>query len=252
MKPDLDRVRYTLGGSFTPTVRILLWVNGFVFISLMLARAQMYTPAGVSYADVLVSLLGVQPHAVLREWAFWQPLTYLFVHREFWHLLFNMLAVWWFGSELEANWGTKKFLRYYLFTGIGAGVVSAFLNIPTIGASGSVYGLLLAYGLLFPERILYLYFVIPVKAKYVVFLFGAVEFAALFFAGGSGVNHAAHLSGLAFGLMWFAFDRRPLHLLALWRSYRRRHMRKRLRLIRKGDDDRDRGPFDSYSNRTLH
>jgi membrane associated rhomboid family serine protease len=250
VSPEQQQIRFTLGGALTPVVRIFLWVNGLVYLFLLLVKGKIYAPLGESYADVLVALLGISPQAVMKDWALWQPITYLFVHREFFHLVLNMLALWWFGADVEAAWGGKKFLRYYLFTGAGAGLVSVFFNIPTIGASGAIYGLLLAYGMLFPDRILYLYFVVPVKAKYCVVLFGVVELLAILGGGSGGVNNIAHLSGLLFGFAWFGASRPELHLLGFWRLLRRRRMRKRLHVVRKDGDDHD--PFDSYDNRTIH
>jgi len=233
------------GGGLTQVVRIFLWVNGLVWFFLFMVKGKIYAPVGESYADVLVSLLGITPQAVRHDWALWQPITYLFIHREFFHLLLNMLALWWFGTDLERVWGAQKFLRYYLFTGIGAGLVSVFFNIPTIGASGAIYGLLLGYGLLFPDRVLYLYFVVPVKAKYCVLFFGVIELVAIVGGGSGGVNNIAHLSGLLFGLAWFGVARPELHLMSFWRLFRRRRMRKHLRVVRKDSDDDDK-PFGSY------
>jgi membrane associated rhomboid family serine protease len=249
--PSPERIRFTLGGSLTPVVRVLLWVNGLVWLFLTLVKGRIYAPVGESYADILTELLGLSPQAVLHELALWQPITYLFIHREFWHLVLNMLGLWWFGVDLEATWGPKTFLRYYLFTGIGAGIVSALFGIPTIGASGAIYGVLLGYGMLFPNRVLYLYFVVPVKAKYCVLLFGVVELLAVVRGGGGGVNNLAHVSGLVFGLIWFIFSRRQLHPAEIWRQLRKRRMRRRLQLIRKDQDENGEssGPYD---NRTIH
>lgn len=251
MEREVQNVRFTLGGKLTPVVRILLWINGLVWLFLALVKNRIYPAFGESYADLLVMLLGISPQAVRHDWALWQPITYLFIHREFFHLVLNMLALWWFGTDLEATWGAKKFLRYYLFTGIGAGIVSVFFNIPTIGASGAIYGLLLGYGLLFPNRVLYLYFVVPVKAKYCVLLFGVVELIAILSGGGGGVNNIAHLSGILFGLAWFGFSRPELHLLSFWRLLRRRRLRRRLYVVRKDSGD-DHDPFGSYDDRTIH
>jgi membrane associated rhomboid family serine protease len=248
---EAPNIRFTLGGTLTPVVRVFLWVNGLVWLFLLLVKGRIYAPVGESYADVLVSLLGISPAAVVQDHALWQPMTYLFVHRDIYHLLFNMLALWWFGADLERVWGGKKFLRYYLFTGVCAGLVSVFFNIPTIGASGAIYGLLLAYGFLFPERVLYFYFVIPVKAKYCVFLFGVIELYFVFWGESGGVNNAAHLSGLLFGAVWLAFSRRELDWMGFVRLWRRKRMRRRFRVIRPESADEE-GPHPPYDNRTIH
>jgi membrane associated rhomboid family serine protease len=142
---------------------------------------------------------------------FYQLVTYMFTHLEFTHLFFNMFALYMFGMILENYWGPKRFLTYYLVTGIGAGIVQTLLNyysvVPTIGASGSVFGILLAFGLTFPNAPLYLFFIpIPIKAKYMVTGYGLLELY-LGFANRSGDNvaHFAHLAGMAFGivLIWY-------------------------------------------------
>ena len=151
----------------------------------------------------------------------WQPITYMFMHANFSHLLFNMFALWMFGYVLENFWGTKRFLIYYFVCGIGAalltmllsatGLMSGFHN--TVGASGAVYGILLAFGMMFPEERIYLYFFVPIKAKWFVIIFAAIELIQGVFYTSDGIAHFAHLGGMVFGL-----------LLILWwrnRSYRR-------------------------------
>ncbi|MBC8204828.1 MAG: rhomboid family intramembrane serine protease, partial [FCB group bacterium] len=108
--------------------------------------------------------------------------------------------------QLESFWGTKEFLKYYFLTGIGAGLTQAVVNsssiIPVIGASGSIYGLLLAYGLTFPNSVIYLYFLLPIKAKYFVIIFGVIEFLATINPRGDAVAHLAHLGGMVIGLIY--------------------------------------------------
>lgn len=185
---------------------------------------------GFSYRSLLMSMLSVDPNAIIHHYTLWQLVTYLFVHESFYHFLFNMLGLWWFGSDVERALGSKTFLRYYLFTGIGAGLVSVMMHLPTIGASGSIYGLLLAYGLLFPERVLYLYFIIPIKAKYCVLIFGALELFALM-GTTSNINHYAHLGGIFFGLMWFLYWSKKDILISRFREYQKQRKRKRFRVI---------------------
>ena len=112
--------------------------------------------------DAMTLRLGLSPQAVFEQLAFWQPVTYMFLtHGGFGHLLFNMLALWMFGTELERTWGTRFFAKYYFVTGIGAAATSLLLSLVrrrrsttaiTIGASGAIYGVLLAYGMYFPHR----------------------------------------------------------------------------------------------------
>src|SRR5947209_2613394 len=138
----------------------------------------------------LVAILGLVPERVIRTLWIWQPVTYMFLHGGILHILFNMLALWMFGTELERLWGTRYFLKFYFVTGIGAGVLTilvsllgfSFTNViylvPTIGASGAIYGLLLAYALYFPDRPIYMYFLFPVPAKIFVLIMGAIAFYA--------------------------------------------------------------------------
>lgn len=135
----------------------------------------------------------------------WQIVTYMFLHGGIGHIFFNMLALWMFGSMLEREWGSKEFLKYYLLTGLGGGLCFALFNmdsaVPTVGASGAVYGLLTAYAVLFPENIIYIWFVIPLKAKYFAIIFGIIEFVSSFNLG-SGVAHLAHLGGMVIGYLY--------------------------------------------------
>lgn len=229
MQSDMQRARLALGANFTPAVKVLLSINVFSYLCLAWIRSTDFL--GLTYGQVIFDLLGLNPTEFWAHYTVWQVFTYSFLHASFLHLLFNMLALWWFGADIELHLGTRAFVRYYLFTAAGAGLVSAALGIPTIGASGAVYGLLLAFGLLFPNRVLYIYFVIPIKAKYCVFFFGLLEFLAMMSSGPSEINHVAHLSGIGFGLLWFFFPRRRFSPTEMWRNYRRNRMRKRLRVL---------------------
>jgi membrane associated rhomboid family serine protease len=181
----------------------------------------------------------------------WQFVSYMFMHGDFTHLLFNMFALWMFGSILENEWGPKRFLTYYMVTGIGAGFVQllvAFLriqslegaigpenvqdiynngaelwsqgrtysneamaamhrilNIPTVGASGAVFGILLAFGMMFPNTMIYVFFAIPVKAKYFVMIYGAAELYFGVTGTQDGIAHFAHLGGMVFGFFMIKF-----------------------------------------------
>ena len=148
----------------------------------------------------------------------YQLISYIFMHGGFMHILFNMYSLYIFGSVLESVWGGKKFFIYYMVTGIGAvlfhlfitylriesGVLDPYLAsiIPMVGASGAIYGLLLAYGVLFPNNVLTLFFPpVSLKAKYMVFVFGGLEFLLGLGGSGDGVAHFAHLGGMLFGFV---------------------------------------------------
>jgi membrane associated rhomboid family serine protease len=143
----------------------------------------------------------------------WQIVSYAFLHGGFNHLFFNMLGLWMFGSELEQVWGRNRFLVFYFASVVAAAltqlVVDALLNspAPTIGASGGLFGLLLAFAMIFPNRIILLFFVIPMKAKYLVALYGLIELYQGAYVLNSGVAHFAHLGGMLGGLLTLRYWR---------------------------------------------
>jgi membrane associated rhomboid family serine protease len=191
--------------------------------------------------------------ALVLQGYIWQPFTYMFLHSagSFLHIILNMLALWMFGVTLEREWGTRRFLQYYFLCGVGAALCVIAISIPagetgvaTIGASGAIYGLLLAFGVLYPDTPILLYFLFPIKAKYFVLIFGAIEFMSSF-GRGSGVSHIAHLGGMLFGFVFLKVGIKRLAPLAAlrgrfedWKLHRAR--RKFQVYMRKHNDDRDR------------
>ena len=144
----------------------------------------------------------------------WQVVTYMFLHGGFSHLFFNMFALWMFGRTLEYDLGSKRFLTYYMVCGIGAGLIQMLVcvltgsMVPTVGASGAVFGILLSFGMLHPNNVIMLMFPpIPLKAKWFVIIYGALE---LMYGvrGGDSIAHFAHLGGMLWGFM----------LLRYWKS----------------------------------
>ncbi len=194
------------GGNLPYAIKIILIVNAVVYV--------LQTLGGGAFSDSLISSFGLTPAAVLRL-AIWQLVTYIFLHGGFFHILFNMFALWMFGGELERTWGTREFVKFFFVCGIGAGIVSVMADpgstIPTIGASGSIYGILLAYGMLFPNRtILLVPFMIPVKVKYYVMFIGGMAFLSSFSGGGGGIAHFAHLGGMIFAYIYLKGGNRYL------------------------------------------
>jgi membrane associated rhomboid family serine protease len=188
-------------GRWTFAVKVLIITNLVVFL------VSLVVPA-------LVMQFGVRPAAVLEQLAVYQLVTYMFLHGGIGHLLFNMLALWMFGTELERTWGTRFFTKYYFVTGIGAALITLVWSLSPlpfadalyyslmIGASGAVYGVLLAYALWFPNRPILLSFLFPIPAKYFVMIIGAITFLNSVGAAGSGVAHTAHLGGLVVGYFY--------------------------------------------------
>jgi len=190
--------RMSFGPQLSRMVKYLIVANVAVFI--------WQTLAGLVGGLEIVQIFGLVPVLVVKKLFLWQLVTYLFLHGGFFHIFFNMFALWMFGSELERVWGEKAFLRYYFVTGIGAGIVSVavdpFSPIPTIGASGAIYGILLAYGMMFPNRYVYLYFLFPVKVKYFVAVIGGIAFFSALGTSGTTIAHFAHLGGMLFGFLY--------------------------------------------------
>lgn len=215
--------RISFGPRITSTVKYLILINILVFVWQFLARV-----GGGSYW--FINTFGLVPSAVLGKLHFWQLGTYLFLHADFWHLFFNMFALWMFGTDLELRWGRQFFTRYFFVTGLGAGILSVVSDpgsvIPTIGASGAVYGILLAYGLIYPERYVYLYFLFPVKVKYFVGVLGIITFLMALSDQGSTVSHVAHLGGMLVGLIYL---KRWFSLKSVMESYRRWKLSRRKR-----------------------
>lgn len=182
---------------FPVGVKWLLISNIGIFILMSLA-------SGTALMNAF-RLLSLVPEAVVKHFAIWQLGTYMFLHGGFEHILFNMLGLWMCGSMLERDWGTRRFLKYYFVCGVGAGLCDVILNAVlghwdtrTIGASGAIYGLLLAIGVLYPNQNFYMYFLFPIRAKYLVMIYGAMAFLGALRVN-SGVSHIAHLGGMLFG-----------------------------------------------------
>ena len=187
-------------GAVTPAVKVLLVSNVVLFVLNMIV------------GDVMTLRLGLSPQAVLEHFAVWQPFTYMFLHSTsgLGHILINMLSLWMFGSELERTWGTRFFTKYYFITGVGAALTTLLLSLVvndvyysvTVGASGAIYGLLLGYGMYFPNRPIYLYFVFPIPARIFVLIVGAIAFFSALGGPGGGVAHSAHFGGLIVGYLY--------------------------------------------------
>lgn len=226
-----------MGRPSTSTIKALLIANITVYLMSYLSQGADYT---------LVRFFGLVPAKALPQLHLWQFFSYMFLHGSFWHLAFNMFALWMFGSEIESLWGRRVFLQYYFFCGLGGGLTYALTSwgspIPLVGASGAVFGILLAYGLMFPNRRILLYFIFPIKAKYFVLILGLME---LFFARQQqmdGIGHYAHLGGMMFGYIFLMAGLRrsnkPLGLGKLSSIWRRWRARSRLRVVRPDEGKR--------------
>lgn len=195
---------------FPPVIKNLLIINVGVFFVQMLASNLMVSGKPLGY--ILNIWFALNPISDGFNFQVWQLITYQFMHGGFTHIFFNMFMLWMFGMEIENILGSKKFLYYYLICGIAAGLAQLFIaplfSSPaiTIGASGAIFGVMIAFGMLFPDRYIFLYFLIPIKAKYLI---GFLFILELFWIGdaGSNVAHLAHLGGAIAGFLFIMFDK---------------------------------------------
>ena len=237
-------IRYRSRGSFfnrsfPSGVKWLILVNVAIYL--------VYFFAIRFVGDSLFIPLKLIPAMTIRG-AFWQPVTYLFLHdpQSIMHILLNMLVLWMFGTPVEETWGTRRFLQYYFLCGVGAGICVVLVNLiagnayqATIGASGAIYGLLLAYGMLFPNQEVLFMFQFPMKAKYMVMIFGAIAFLGSFQGGGT-VSNLAHLGGMIFGFIYIRtqFTRRRVAVRSSagfdpgkwWKEYKLQRARKKFQV----------------------
>jgi membrane associated rhomboid family serine protease len=212
---------------FPPVIKNLMIINVAVFFIQMIANNLMLGGQPLWY--VLNMWFALNPISEGFNFQIWQLITYQFMHGGFSHILFNMFALWMFGMEIENIWGSQKFLIYYLVCGVAAGLAQLFISplysspAVTIGASGAIFGVMIAFAMLFPDRHIFLYFLIPIRAKYLI---GFLFILEIFWIGdaGSNVAHLAHLGGALAGFVFIMFDKSidvPLKRMLNISGYRR-------------------------------
>ena len=199
-----------LAPRITPAVKTLVIFSVATFVlQLLLGMAGIHLSQYLEFVP-----------ARLADFWLWQPFTYAFLHGGPLHLLFNLLILWSLGSELEAAWGSKLFTVYFFVCALGAAITYGFFTVfglgaspevPVVGSSGAVYGILLAYGILFGDRMLYFFLLFPMKARYFVMILGAIELVSSVSYSQGGVAHTAHLGGMLTGFLFLAG-------LARWRQ----------------------------------
>ena len=215
-------------GPVPPMVRTLIGVNVGVYV------LQLLIPS-----EQMIAMFGLIPARVAR-FEIWRLFTYQFLHGGVWHLAINMLMLWMFGSELEQRWGRRFFLRYYLLCAVGGGLTYAGVRygtwIPSVGASGAIYGILMAYAMWFPNRIVLLAFLFPLRVRHVIVFLILVELLQAIEATGAGIAYAAHLGGMAFGyvyLRWWGSGGLGMGKIPGWSDIRRAYYRWRFRRLQK-------------------
>ena len=238
----MSNSQYYRPSTFPPVVKNLIIVNALVYLA-QATLGQQYPFINNYFALHDIHSVYFKPH---------QAISYMFMHGSIDHLLFNMLALWMFGSLLENTWGSQRFFFFYIITGIGAALLhlavlyyemtpvwnyihqfpvkeqekaiylinvpiqGQYINASTVGASGAIFGCLAAFGYLFPNSLIYLYFFIPLKAKWFVLIYGAIElWMGIRNSAGDNVAHFAHLGGAVVGLIivyyWNKTNRRTLY-----------------------------------------
>jgi membrane associated rhomboid family serine protease len=241
--PSAYTASYSFGpGPLSTVMKALIGANVLLFIA-------------SAFMPELLVLLGLSPEDTLLRLRVWQPITYNFMHGGLFHLLFNMLALWMFGTELERIWGTRYFLKFYAVAGIGAGVLTILFSLlpfgfadhvyrsSIVGASGAIYGLLLAYALYFPDRPIYMYMVFPIKAKYFVMIIGAITLWSSLGSSG-GTANATHLGGLAVGYAFLKTGR--MHPFA---ELKYRYLKWKINRVRRKFDVYSGGRADDWDHR---
>ncbi len=235
----MSSLGYAMGpGPLNPVIKAIILANVAAFLLTFVA------PATTLY-------FGLRPADILEQLRVWQPVTYMFLHGGLFHLLFNMLSLWMFGVELERMWGGAFFARFYAVCGLGAAATTMLLAfLPgamgqqlyyslTIGASGAIFGVLLAYGLYFPDRQILFWGIFPIPARIFVLIMGGISLLSSMGGGGGGVAHWAHLGGLLTGYLYLKGRRVRIaseiqYRLSKWRINR---MRRRFDVHRGGRDD---------------
>lgn len=232
--------RFQFGGGWPPSpgIRFLLIAMFSVFVAEYLVALEFGQPG----ADWLLKWFGLIPAAAVFLGRIWQPFTYLFLHSisNLMHIIMNMLVLWMFGSMLEPVWGTRRFLNYFFICGIGAGLVNVIANIlpmmwgrapsdiPTIGASGAIYGILIACAILFPDRRVFIFpLPIAIPMRWFVAIMAGIEFFSEFRASGDNVSHISHLGGMLIGYIYLrrgSYFSGARNEISDWQ--RRRNMRK--------------------------
>jgi membrane associated rhomboid family serine protease len=242
-----SRFQFGGGGPLTPGIKFLLISMTAVFAAEYLI-AMRFGPGGT---DWLFKWFGLIPIAVAYLGRIWQPLTYLFLHDGLMHILVNMLVLWMFGRILEPVWGERRFLKYFFICGIGAGLINVAAGllpmawgrqpsfIPTVGASGAIYGILIACAILFPDRRVWLIpLPITLSMRWYVAIMAGIELYSEFASGGDRVSHISHLGGMLIGYIYLrrgSFFSGARNEVSDWR--RRRNMRKFQVYMRKKSGD---------------
>ena len=244
----------SFGGPLTPRIKFIIVTCIIIFVMQAL---------GGGLGGPVTRLLSLTPAHILEQHFVWQLFTYIFLHADVFHLMINMLILFMFGCEIERRWGSKLFWRYFVITGIGAGICVFLVNLfsplgyyyPTLGASGAIYGVLVAYGLTFPNRIIYVMLLFPLPARYAVMIFGGISFLSSISGSSSGISHTAHLGGMLVGYLYlkggyskkrYTINSWAKFIKKLYLEYKFQQAKKKFTIHLKDDSK------DTDDNRTIH
>jgi membrane associated rhomboid family serine protease len=254
------RVGFDWRGFITPAVKLLVLICTGVFL---VQTVTWLLESPVSHgATVWINLhFGLVPLGPIPGLRVWQPVTYIFLHGGLWHLLINMLMLWMFGRELEMVWGKNRFLNYFFICGVGAGIITILVKVtpmiwgnrpadtPTIGASGAIFGILIANAILFPDRRIWLFpLPLTIPMRPFVAVMAAIEFFSTLGASGDRVSHLCHLGGMLIGWIYLrrgSFLYRVRNEMADWKYQRNR---KRFQVYMKKTKDEPPSRPDSWVN----
>jgi membrane associated rhomboid family serine protease len=251
------RYRFNWRGLLPPAIRDIILICCGVF----LVQTAIGLFGGPEAVADFIEWFGLVPLAVTHALRIWQPFTYLFLHGGIWHLLINLLVLWMFGADLERAWGTKRFWTYFFITGAGAGLINVIVKtiidphgvgssrIPTIGASGAIYGVLLAAAIVFPHRQVWLIpFPVTIPMRVYVLVMGSIEFFSTLGSTGDNVSHVCHLGGMLVGYLYL---RRGSYLFRMrngWSDWRRERLKKKFEVYEKKHKDRPPSRPDDWVN----
>ncbi len=251
------RYRFNWRGFLPPAIRDIVLICSGVFV----VQTIIGMFGGAESAQDFIEWFGLVPRAVTHALRLWQPFTYLFLHGGLWHLLINMLVLWMFGADLERAWGTRRFWLYFFITGAGAGLINVLVKtildprgigtslIPTIGASGAIYGVLLAAAIVFPDRQVWLIpFPVTIPMRVYVVVMGAIEFFSTLGSSGDNVSHVCHLGGMLVGYLYL---RRGSYLFRVrngWSDWRRERMKRKFEVYKRKHRDEPPSRPDDWVN----
>ena len=252
------RYNFDWRGFITPGVKLLVLICSGVFLFQTLVSLVADPRAEFHY---IIQTFGLIPSAFTRGLRIWQPFTYIFLHGGLFHLLINMLMLWMFGRELELLWGKKRFLNYFFICGVGAGLIEVLIktvpvffgkplsDVPTIGASGAIFGILIANAVLFPDRRIWLIpLPVTIPMRPYVAVMAAIEFFSTLGTGGDNVSHLCHLGGMLVGYIYLrrgSFLYNVRNSVTDWRLQRNR---KRFEVFMKKHKDEPPSRPDSWVN----